>query len=464
MCSVMTTEHAAAATRGANRPARNHLIDVARVGSMLTVVLFHTSLYRFDLQDGQPVLILWEPEGAWRPLIWVLMFLPVFFVASGFANATTLDRMRDRGTSLGAYLTSRGRIAGPLTFFITCLAGLATIAASIESLPAAIPPSYPNASNLGSVDLAALLSSDFCALLWFVTVYLGLVLAAPLMVRLHDRWGRAGVIALAAAAAGVDWLSINVDNTFRTINMALVWALCHQLGIAYQRGWFRRGPVWIPVTTLGVGALAVPALILFAGYPPAAVSVWHPELANSEPPTLAMACLALAQISGIALLERVGVLRVAPPTWERRVGYLNAVLVTIYLWHTTCILLAFFTLTAVSSIAPPLTPYAFSEPAMIVTTAALLFVLIPRIARLEYRLVPHLGESQSAGLAVGAFVLLILGTTLVRIDGTVLHPAHPLSTAGVCSIWLGSWLMAKAADWAPRGSRKEEGRGKDVGP
>lgn len=460
----MTSEHTAATTRGGDRPARNHLIDLARVASMLTVVLFHASLYRFDLQAGEPVLTLWEPEGVWRPVVWVLMFLPVFFVAGGFANATTLDRMRDRGTSLGAYLASRGRIAGPLTFFITCLAGLATIAASIPSLPAVIPPSYPNAADLGSVDLAALLSSDFCALLWFVTVYLGLALVAPLLVRLHDRWALAGMIALAAAAAGVDWLSINVDSQFRSINMALVWALCHQLGIAYQRGWFRRGPGWIPVATLGVGALAVPALILFAGYPPAAVSVWHPEVANSEPPTLAMACLALAQISGIALLERAGVLRVAPPTWERRVGYLNAVLVTIYLWHTTCILLAFFTLTAVSTFAPPLTPYVLSEPAMVVTTTALLFLLIPWIARVEYRLIPRLGETQNASLAVGAFLLLILGTTLVRIDGTVLNPGHPLSTTGVCSIWLGSWLMARAADWAPRGRRAEQGRERRVGP
>jgi len=73
-------------------------------------------------------------------------------------------------------------------------------------------------------------------------------------------------------------------------------------------------------------------------------------------------------------------------------------------------------------------------------------LVVPQLARLEYRLIPPLGLRQDPGRAVVAYGLLVAGTVLVWQAGTVLHPAQPASSLGVLLVWLGAWLMRRAAN------------------
>ena len=62
--------------------------------------------------------------------------------------------------------------------------------------------------------------------------------------------------------------------------------------------------------------------------------------ANVQPPTTAMVALALAQCGVLGLVERSGVLARVSPRVEGVLGVVNALTVTVYLWHIPVIFVA----------------------------------------------------------------------------------------------------------------------------
>lgn len=410
---------------------RNHVIDLARALSVLVVVVFHTLLYRIVLAEDGPTLVPWAAPTWLYPLSWVLMIMPLFFVAGGFAHTLTVDRMRREGASAGHYLASRGRrLIGPLTVFVTFCA-----------------LTFSAAAWAGWLDAASELSRLLMQLLWFITTYLGIVVVAPGAVALHDRFGAAPMVVLAVLAAGVDAWSFAADrHELRYLNLFFVWPLVHQFGIAYQRGWWRRGPVWVAWASIAAGAAVVALLVFGFGYPPSSVGFADLPIANIQPPTLAMVALALAQCGVLGLVERSEVLATLPRRVERALGVLNAVMVSIYLWHIPLIGVAGGALALIAVAAPGAAPVLLSPAVLAVASLTAVAAAIPLLGRLELRMIPPLGPRQDTTLAVLAFGLLAFGTLLVWLTGTVVHPGRPGSTLGVLAIWVGSWTMGRAAD------------------
>lgn len=398
---------------------------------MLVVVVFHTLLYRIVLTDAGPTLVPWAAPTWLYPWTWVFMIMPLFFVSGGFAHALTIDRMRREGTSRAHYLASRGRrLVGPLVVFVSFWAVVASLAAWA-----------------GWLAEASELTRLLMQLLWFITVYLGIMVAAPTAVRLHDRYGAWPMVVLALLAAGVDaWSFASGRWELRNLNMALVWPLVHQFGIAYQRGWWRRGPVRVAWASLAVGALSVAAMVFILGYPPTSVGFADLPIANIQPPTLAMAALALAQCGILGLVERSGALATLPPRVERVLGILNVVMVSVYLWHIPCIALAGGGLALVSQAWPAAAPVLLSPAVLALASLAVVAGAIPLLGQLELRLIPPLGPRQDLTLSVLAMAVLGFGTLLVWQTGSVVHWERPASTLGVVTVLLGAWLMTRAAD------------------
>ena len=398
---------------------------------MVVVVVFHCLLYQIRLVDGRPAITPWAAPQSLYPLTWILMIMPLFFVAGGFAHTLTIERMWASGSGYAAYLAGRGRrLVGPVVVFVTVTAALASGAAWI-----------------GWLDEAAEFSRQLMQLLWFITVYLVIVAVAPAMVRLHDRFGAWVMVALGLAAAAVDAWSFAVgDAGLRNLNMVLVWPLVHQFGIAYHRGWWRTGPAGWAWASIAAGIAGVLLLVFVLGYPPTSVGFADLPIANVQPPTVAMAVLALAQCGVLGLLERAGFLAHVPPRAEKVLGIVNALMVTVYLWHIPVIFLSAGLLLGLSLLAPATAPVALAQLTVAAVSLVLLTVVAPLVGRLDLALIPPLGERQDARLAVAAFAVLLVGTLLVWQTGTVVHPGTPVSTAGVLAIWLGSWLMARASD------------------
>lgn len=419
--------------------ARNHLIDLARAMSVVVVVTFHCLLYQIVVVDGVPQVVPWapQPHAAWWTASWIVMIIPLFFIAGGFAHALVIDRMRAQGRGYAYYLAARARrLVGPLLLF----AGFATVVST-------------GGAWLFAASDAVSLSVQFAQLLWFVAVYLVIVGVAPLMVALHDRHGAWPMLVLTALAAAIDAASFAVgDPQLRFWNLLTVWPLCHQLGIAYHRGWFRRGPVWVPVAVLAAAAALIPMLVFGLGYPASAIGLGDIPVANVLPPTVAMIVLGCGQVAALGLLERAGVARTLPARVERGLGLANALAVTTYLWHIPCIVIAGGVLFGASRLAPGLTGALVSQLSVVVVTWTVIAALIPLIGRLEYALIPPLGDSPGRG-AVGAYLLLTAGTGMVWLHGTVVHPSQPWSLVGLVLLGAGMAWLARTARTASVGHR-----------
>lgn len=406
---------------------------------MAVVVLFHGLIYQVSLTpDGSVDAVMWAPPTWVWGLSWLLMSMPAFFACGGFANALIVDKMHARGTGYPHYLANRGRrLTGGLTLFVTFFAVIATVVAAI-----------------GYGDMAADLSRSLMFLLWFISVYLVIVAFAPLAVRLHDRFGVWVIVAMLAGIAIVDRAYLGYGrHDIAQINMFLVWPLAHQMGIGYQRGWFRTGPRWLAWAVLLGAAGGIGVLIAWFGYPASAVGFANAPRANHLPPTLAMALLGIAQVAGMGLIERSRVFEHPTPRVERRLARLNALMMTVYLWHVPIILIGGGVLLILARAVPGGAPILFSPPAVLLAGVGLLVTIVPLIGLVEFRLIPELGDTQDRDLALLSFVLMIAGSMLVWHHGTVIGWAYPLSTLGVTAIWAGALTMVKAS--RPGGPRGE---------
>jgi hypothetical protein len=104
----------------------------------------------------------WAAPTWLYPLTWVLMIMPLFFVAGGFANTLTVDRMHRQGT--GGALPRQPRTPPRRP------------AGRVRDL---LRPGVDAAAWLGWLGPATELSRQLMQLLWFITVYLVIVAAAP---------------------------------------------------------------------------------------------------------------------------------------------------------------------------------------------------------------------------------------------------------------------------------------------
>ncbi|MFT4111010.1 acyltransferase family protein [Propionicimonas sp.] len=411
-------------------PGRNHLIDLARISSMLIVVVFHSLLWQVLLVDGQVQVVPWAPGPVLWAISWVGTIIPVFFVAAGYANAVVVDTWRAGGQPYASFLTRRGsRLLGPMTLFLA----LCTVVASA-------------AAWAGRAAQASALSRQFAQLLWFAVVYELLLAAAPLAVWLHDRFGAWVMLPMLAGVVAVDAaVRVTGDLGLQWLNLALAWPLAHQWGIAYHRGWFRGWSVrWLLILVAGAAAL-IAVLVFGLGYPPAAVAWADVLVANLLPPTLAIVVLGFAQTCLLGLAERAGV---AARLGERAAGVVrlaNSLLLTAYLWHIPAIVVSAGLLVGLSLLWPWAAPILMNALLLVALVLVVVAATVPWIARVELRLIPRLGPGVPArGLAETGYALFAAGTWASWQFGSVLHPSDPLGVLAVGMFAAGALVLRRA--------------------
>lgn len=295
--------------------ARDWVVDVVRLVAMLVVVVMHWCYLHLWVDDGLQIQLALSGPVIWA-LTWVLQVMPAFYVAGGFTNTLLVDRWRASGDPLGAYLGLRAR---RLTSPVLPLLGVTLAVVAVGSW---VAPS-----------LTGTVGDQVANPLWFLAIYLFCTATAPLAVAAFDRFGWATVAVLLAGALTVDALRFWGEVDIADLNLLLVWAACHQLGIAYAR---RRlwGVSW--AVLLGVVALCVAVLVLMVlpgPWFPTNLGVRDAPVSNLAPPTAALVVLGIAQW---ALLTGVGsrlLGRSPSPAWQRRIGVGNALAMLVYLWH-----------------------------------------------------------------------------------------------------------------------------------
>ncbi len=397
---------------------------------MLIVVIFHTLLWQVLLVDGRIQVIPWAPGPVLWAISWVCTIIPVFFVAGGFANAAVVDSWRRTGTGYASFITVRvSRMIGPMTVFMAMFATVGTIGAW-----------------MGWPYQAAAYSRQFAQLLWFAVVYLLLLAAAPLAVWLHDRLSGWVMLPLLVGVVAVDVaVRITGDQSLQWLNLAFVWPLAHQWGIAYHRGWFRTWPTGWVVALLAAGALVITTLVGWLHYPQAAVAWADVPVANLLPPTLAITVLGLCQTAALALLEKAHVADRLSDVWQYRVQLTNAMLLSAYLWQVPVIVVVAAALAGLSLLFPVAAPVFLYPLVLVAGVLVVLALTVPQVARLEMRLnpTPGLGDPDPRR-AIAGFVLFASGTWAVWQWGALLHPTAPAAGLALAWFFAGSWFLRHA--------------------
>ncbi|OZV76834.1 acyltransferase [Micromonospora echinospora] len=324
---------------------RERYVDLLRAVAITAVVLGHwaVAVVGHDAA-GRPTGRSALPDLPWAyPLTWLVQVMPVFFVVGGFANAASLAARRARGGDAADWLLDRSaRLVRPTTVLVLVLAAGALVA------------------RLAGVDPSLTRTVVWFATvpLWFLAAYLLVVPLTPLTYALHRRYGLAVPLAF-AALVGLGDLARLADRPGLAVgNYLFGWLAVHQLGYAWydaRRGVGLRFP---PTRRLGwtllLGGLAtLVALTTVGPYPISMINIPGERLDNAAPPSLALLVLATTQV-GLVM-----VLRGPAERWLRRPGpwqaviAVNAVVLTVFLWHLSAAILLVGGLDAVGLLPTP---------------------------------------------------------------------------------------------------------------
>ncbi|WP_199424116.1 acyltransferase family protein [Actinotalea solisilvae] len=313
--------------------ARDRYVDLLRAAAIVVVVAGHWTVSAVTVHDGELGWINLLQVAAWTaPLTWLFQVMPVVFLVGGYANGASWETHRRRGGTAAAWVRSRAlRLLRPTAPFLLALVG--------GYAAAAVAGADPRITR-AAVWLAAIS-------LWFLVVYLAVVALGPLLLAAHARWGLATVAVPATLVAVGDVLRLTTGSAVPgAAAYLLAWVAVHQLGVAWRAGRLTRSPrtAWALVG----GGLT--ALVLLTGPGPYGVTMVGaappPDLDNTAPPTLALLTLAATHTGLVLLVRRPADRWLARPRAWAAVVRVNAVALTLYLWHMVPVVLLGTTLVA----------------------------------------------------------------------------------------------------------------------
>ncbi|RIV39941.1 acyltransferase family protein [Micromonospora radicis] len=364
---------------------RERYLDLLRAVAILLVVLGHWLIATiYHDQHGRPDGHSALPAMPWAyPLTWAVQVMPLFFLVGGYANAASLAAHRSRdGDTTGWLLGRSARLLRPTTALVLVLAGGAVIARLVGADP----------GEVRAVVWFATIP------LWFLAAYLAVVPMTPLMYALHRRFGWAVPAALALLVALGDLGRGFGPAELALPNYLLGWLAVHQLGFAWYDA--RRGacaPAGGAAGAPAGGAAGAPAggasptgrsgnrptglrrirgrclpmsrraallmtaagltvAVLLTGpgpYPVNMISLPGERLANAGPPSVALLAVASAQLGVILLLrERAERWLHRSRPWQAVIA-VNAVVLTVFLWHLSAVILLVGALDALGVLPTP---------------------------------------------------------------------------------------------------------------
>jgi len=424
---------------------RDRYVDLLRAVAILMVILGHWLTSAVTVTDGRlgGVNLLYVVPWA-QPATWLFQVMPVFFLVGGYANAASLAKHRDAGGTAAAWVQSRAlRLLRPTAVFVVVL---------IVGYASALALGADQRVTRTAVWLAGIA-------LWFLVVYVAVVALAPATIAWQRRWGVGVFLTLIAVVAAGDVARVATGSDVpATGNYIVGWLAVHQLGVAWRDGALTR--TRRPAYALAVGGAAVAVALIAVG--PYGVTMVGaappPELGNADPPTLALLALAAMQ-AGIALLLRpvVGPWLQRPRVWQV-VVVLNAVILTIFLWHMVPVVIAGVALMTTGIFPQPELAsgewFALRIPWLAVL-AVLLAGLVAVFARFETAAVRRRGGDASpvvVGVGIVTCVAALAGIGVTGTEGVLPAvgglPVGELAIFGVglAVVWRAGGTTAAAID------------------
>ncbi len=390
--------------------ARNRLVDFLRAASILAVISGHWMLTAPYLVGGEVVLgNMLELADFTRWLSWAFQVMPVFFLVGGYANAASWGAALRDGKPFAAWLDSRlRRLLLPVLPLIALWVVLAPVGRALGLDPSLVE----GASRIALVPI------------WFLAIYSVIILFVPLTYRWWERYGFWSFILPAGLATLDDALFFAGFAALGWLNYLFIWIAVHQLGYAWMDGRISSRPARMAWGVAGLGALV--GLTVAGPYPIAMISVPGGEISNTLPPKLPLLALAIAQ-AGLVLAAESPLRRwlSRPTPWTAAV-LLNGMIMTIYLWHSTAMVLIIALAGRMGGIGLGVDPATGAwwavRPIWLGIYAVALATMMPLVARFER--MPGPGRHASALRQVAGALAMCVGLALLSYAG--LGGATPL--------------------------------------
>jgi peptidoglycan/LPS O-acetylase OafA/YrhL len=347
------------ALAAATPETRDRYVDFLRAASICAVVFGHWFIGVIHREGGLVYLTsaVGLSSGLWLGT-WIFQVMPVFFFVGGFSNLTSYEAVRRRGEGAGSFVRTRAaRLLRPSAVFLGAWAVVQVGMHLADAGRPAGPELWGDTTLLRGV-LPPAQTLPFGPL-WFLGFYLVVVVAAPALIALHRRFGVRVPIAMAASVVLVDLIGFGFGlRRFRYVNVLPVLLFPHQLGFFYADGRLTgRRRLHVAMMVVGLAGLVLltnpwvfrpfgdARFEWFRGighYPKSLLGTDVEEVSNAYPPTVCFLLGAVWSLGAVMLL------RPAASRWLRRAGAwkatigVNAMVMTLFLWHMTVYLLAIF--------------------------------------------------------------------------------------------------------------------------
>jgi hypothetical protein len=176
--------------------------------------------------------------------------------------------------------------------------------------------------------------------LWFLSIYVLVVAAAPGVIALHRRFGANVLVALVVGTVVADAAHYGLDQPWVAIaNYAFVWLAVIELGILWREGRLTARP-WLPWAMLGGGLALLLVLVTALDYPISMITLSRADRSNAFPPSLALLALGVAQAGAVLLFQAVANRWLERPRVWLAVATANSMIMTFYLWNMSAVVLA----------------------------------------------------------------------------------------------------------------------------
>jgi surface polysaccharide O-acyltransferase-like enzyme len=406
---------------------RNRYVDFLRSISILIVITGHwliTTAYYADGSLTSEHLFKIQPLTQW--LTWLFQVMPVFFIVGGYSNAVSIESAHRKGVSYPKWLAVRlHRLVTPLLVLLLVWASIAVVMNFFDVSPSVI--------QLAS--RASLIPT------WFLAIYIMVVILAPLMYKAWKRLGFVSFWMLVTMAILMDIAYFALELRWLAwSNYFWVWLAIHSLGFAWRDG--RMGSARQLVTYSMLALLAMWAMVFYGPYPLAMVGSPDQAVSNTTPPKITLLALGMFQFGLLLAVENpMRRALMGLRLWSATV-LINSMIMTVYLWHLTLMILFIGLLYLLGGPGLGLEPgtlyWWFSRPLWIAILALLLVPVSLLLSPLERISRSPNATTASAPRQVTGAMMICLGVALLAQFGYGGGPFPGLAFAAFALVALGA--------------------------
>ena len=210
--------------------SRERFIDFLKTFGLLLLVINSFSFLDIDYSGGEYLIINNSLVSFNLQIVtWFTVGLPIFIFSMGFTNLIAWYSNVGRDGSQWNYLVDRvNSLLGPvLVLIFTVSIGLNIL------LRGSFIPDYLTTTEDGIISLVEFTLWP----LWLVSIYIVMVMFAPLTIYLHKKYPFLTLAVFATVTIVIDILDVPINFSYiQVLNYLFFWLTIHQLGYFYADG------------------------------------------------------------------------------------------------------------------------------------------------------------------------------------------------------------------------------------